>query len=207
MPQFVANGKRIVDVHLQGDSFRARAGSMVAYQGTVAFKRAPIGGGEGIRGAMKRGLAGEGLELMECTGHGVVHLAVDAAYVEIVQLTGDKLMVESSSLLAYDTHLTTGIAFHGLRGLSGGQGVATTTISGAGTIALLSFGGPLVALQVSPQHPLTVDPDAYVGHLGNLQQTFVTDISWRMMIGQGSGEAFSLHFTGTGVVWIQPEER
>ena len=42
---------------------------------------------------------------------------------------------------------------------------------------------------------------------GTLNQTFVTDVSWRNLIGEGSGEAFSLRFDGHGVVYIQPEER
>jgi uncharacterized protein (AIM24 family) len=60
---------------------------------------------------------------------------------------------------------------------------------------------------VSPQFPLVVDPDAFVASQGNLNQTFVTDVSWRNLVGEDSGEAFSLRFDGTGVVYIQPEER
>lgn len=208
MPHFVQNGKRIIDVHLQGESFRALSGAMVAFQGDIKFKKAPIGGGEGLRGAVKRGLTGEGLDLMDCTGTGVVHLAVDAAHVELVHLNNDQVKVEASSLLAFETQLQTGITFNGLRGMtSGGPGLFTTTVTGTGTIAVLSFGGPLIALEVAPQYPLTVDPDAYVGHVGQLNQSFVTDVSWRTFVGQGSGESFSLLFAGNGVVWIQPEER
>ena len=52
-----------------------------------------------------------------------------------------------------------------------------------------------------------LDPDAFVASQGQLNQTFVTDVSWRNLIGESSGEAFSLRFDGTGVVYIQPEER
>lgn len=207
MPRFVMNGSRILDVHLQGETFRALSGAMVAYQGDIKFTRAPIGGGEGFRGALKRGVTGESLELMDCAGSGIVHLAVDAGYVELIQMTGDELSVESSSLLAFESHLRTGVTFAGLRGATSGQGLFTTTVNGSGTIALLSLGGPLIALEVGPQYPLVVDPDAYVAHHGRLVQSFVTDISWRTFVGRGSGEAFSLNFAGTGVVYIQPEER
>ena len=74
-------------------------------------------------------------------------------------------------------------------------------------MALLSAGGPPIALQVSPQYPLVVDPDAFVASQGQLNQTFVTDVSWRNLIGESSGEAFSLRFEVEGVVYIQPEER
>ncbi len=47
----------------------------------------------------------------------------------------------------------------------------------------------------------------FVAHRGQLNQSFVTDVTWRSAIGGGSGEAFSLRFDGQGVVYIQPEER
>ena len=72
---------------------------------------------------------------------------------------------------------------------------------------LTSAGGPLIHLEVSPQYPLVVDPDAFVCAKGQLTQSFVTDVSWRSVVGQGSGEAFSLKWDGTGVVSIQPAER
>ncbi|GMA86637.1 hypothetical protein GCM10025868_18870 [Angustibacter aerolatus] len=67
--------------------------------------------------------------------------------------------------------------------------------------------GPAIVLEVSPQHPLVVDPQAYVCSRGRLQQSFVTDISWRNAVGEGNGEAFSLQFNGSGAVYIQPAER
>ena len=42
---------------------------------------------------------------------------------------------------------------------------------------------------------------------GQLAQSFVTDVSWKTFTGEGSGEAYSLRFDGTGVVYIQPAER
>ena len=93
------------------------------------------------------------------------------------------------------------------RGAVSGQGLFTTTVTGYGTAALLSSGGPPIALGVSPQFPLVVDPDAFIASQGQLNQTFVTDVSWRNLIGESSCEAFSLRFDGHGVVYIQPEER
>lgn len=115
--------------------------------------------------------------------------------------------MESQQLLALDGNLRTDVMFSGLRGATSGQGLFTTTVTGVGQAALLSAGGPPIALEVSPQYPLVVDPDAYVASRGQLNQTFVTDVSWKSMIGEGSGEAFSLRFDGNGVVYIQPEER
>ena len=47
----------------------------------------------------------------------------------------------------------------------------------------------------------------FIASQGHLDQTFVTDVSWRTVVGEGSGEAFSLRFDGKGIVFIQPEER
>lgn len=205
--QLVSKTKRVVEAHLNNSSVRAISGSMVAFEGQVTFKSAGFGGGEGLVAGIKKKATGESLLLMECAGTGIVYLAQDAANVTVVDLTGEPLQVESQQLLALTSNLTTNVTFAGVRGGVSGQGLFTTTVSGHGQVALLSQGGPLIHLEVSPQFPLVVDPDAFVCARGALSQSFVTDVSWRSAIGQGSGEAFSLRWDGTGVVSIQPAER
>jgi uncharacterized protein (AIM24 family) len=204
---FQLNGPRVLEIDLQGGSVRAATGSMIAYTGDVSFRNAGIGGGDGLRAALKRRATGESVALMQCSGAGTVWFAKDAMDVVVIQLAGDTLNVESEQLLAISEGLRTDVAFAGLRGASSGQGLFTTTVSGAGAVALLSAGGPPIALEVSPQQPLVVDPDAFVASTGRLNQTFVTDVSWRNLLGESSGEAFSLRFDGTGTVYVQPEER
>lgn len=206
MAQFRPNGKRILEVHLEGETIRALSGAMIAYEGAVTFKKSSIGAGEGLRGAFKRKLTGESLDLMDMTGQGVVYLASEATEIELIDLNGDTLQVESSALLALGSDLSTAVTFTGLRGATSGQGLFTTTVSGHGQIAVLSD-GPAIALEVSPDYPLVVDPDAYVCSRGQLQQSFVTDVSWKTFVGDGNGEAYSLRFAGSGVVYIQPAER
>ena len=200
------NGQRVLQVLVQNETVRAMQGAMVAYEGNVEFKHAGMGGGGGFKAALKQKMTGESLKLMEMTGHGMVYLAVDAMEVELVRIQNDTLFVESEALLAIDGALRTDVKFTGLRGASTGQGLFTTTVSGDGMVALLSD-GPMIALEVSPQYPLVVDPDAFIAYRGQLQQTFVTDVSWKTAIAEGSGEAFSLSFQGNGVVYIQPAER
>lgn len=207
MHGFRLSGNRVLEIDLHGGSVRAATGSMIAYTGEVSFRNAGLGGGDGLRAAIKRRATGESVALMQCSGTGTVWFAKDAMDVVVVELAGDTLKVESEQLLAISDGLRTDVAFAGLRGASSGQGLFTTTVTGAGAVALLSAGGPLIALEVSPQHPLVVDPDAFVASSGRLDQTFVTDVSWRNLIGESSGEAFSLRFDGTGVVHVQPEER
>lgn len=193
-------------VDLAGDTVRALAGAMVAYEGSVTFKRTGVRAVGGLRGALKRQVTGEGVELMDCAGTGTVYFAHRAAEVELVPLAGQPMRVESSSLLALDPGLRTDVAFAGLSGATAGQGLFTTTVTGDGTVALLSD-GPAVALSVGPGYPLVVDPDAFIASVGQLRSSFVTDISWRSAVGEGSGEAFSIRFDGTGTVYIQPAER
>nr|WP_042573869.1 AIM24 family protein [Rhodococcus sp. MEB064] len=200
-------GHRVLVVELRDETIRAITGSMVAYEGRLTFKNAGVGGGGGLRAALKQKVTGESLSLMEIGGSGVARLAVDAQHVSVVPLSGDAIHVESSQLLALSGSLRSDVAFAGLRGASSGQGLFTTVVSGQGDVALLSAGGPLIALEVSPQFPLVVDPDAFVAHRGQVTQSFVTDVTWRSALGGGSGEAFSLRFDGTGVVYVQPEER
>jgi uncharacterized protein (AIM24 family) len=204
---FRLNGHRVLEIDLHGGSVRAATGAMIAYTGEVTFRNAGLGGGDGLRAAIKRRATGESVALMQCSGTGTVWFAKDAMDVVIVELAGDTLKAESEQLLAISDGLRTDVAFAGLRGASSGQGLFTTTVTGSGAVALLSAGGPLIALEVSPQFPLVVDPDAFVASSGRLDQTFVTDVSWRNLIGESSGEAFSLRFDGNGVVYIQPEER
>jgi uncharacterized protein (AIM24 family) len=197
----------VLEIDLQGKPVRAATGSMIAYTGEVSFRNAGMGGGDGLRAALKRRATGESVALMQCSGNGTVWFAKDAMDVVVVELAGDTLNVESEQLLAISDGLRTDVAFAGLRGASSGQGLFTTTVTGSGAVALLSAGGPPIALEVAPQYPLVVDPDAFVASTGRLNQTFVTDVSWRNLVGESSGEAFSLRFDGTGVVYIQPEER
>jgi len=197
---------RVLHADLHGDSVRAVQGSMVAYTGSVEFKSSGMGGGEGFRAAMKRKVAGESLSFMDCAGSGRVYLAVDARYVFVVDLTGDTLSVESESLLAVTPGLKLDVKFSGLGGLSSGQGIATTTVTGSGQVALLSD-GPMIGLEVAPGQPLVVDPDAFIASYGALTTALISGVSWRSLVGEGSGEPFSMRFDGSGLVYIQPAER
>jgi uncharacterized protein (AIM24 family) len=165
-----------------------------------------MGGGGGMRAALKRAVAGESLSLMDCTGHGRVYLALDAMDVLVVDLAGDTLTVESEHILAHTEQLRLDVQFAGLRGVTSGQGLATTTVTGHGQVAIVSQ-GPVMALEVAPGADLVVDPDAYVGSRGQLSMNLVSGVSWKSLVGEDAGEPFSLRFTGSGLVLVQSAER
>ena len=204
MAQLTAQ-KRFLHADLHGDRIRAASGSMVAYEGNVDFKNSGMGGGGGMRAALKRAVAGESISLMDCAGHGRVYLAKDAMDVLVVDLGGDTLTVESEHILAHTEHLRLDVQFAGLRGMTSGQGLATTTVTGQGQVAIVSE-GPVMALEVAPGQDLVVDPDAYVGSRGQLSMNLVSGVSWKSLVGEGSGEPFSLRFTGHGLVLVQSSE-
>lgn len=203
--RFRINTDRLLEAELQNEKVMAIAGAMVAYTGSIKFEKSILGG-EGIFGALKRKVTNEGMSLMQTIGTGTVYYAHNAAEIAVIPLAQEKLFIESSSLLAYDSSLKTSTAFAGLRGATSGQGLFTTTVEGNGNIAVISRGN-LITLEVAPNYPLFVDPDAFIGYKGNVQQEFVFDVNWRTMVGQASGESYQFKFTGQGVVYIQPAER
>ncbi|MBO8199189.1 AIM24 family protein [Streptomyces smyrnaeus] len=207
MAQFRLESSKVLAVTLGGggDAVKAKNGSMVAYDGEMAFKKMS-GGGEGMRGMVTRRLTGEQLTVMEVKGQGTCYFADRAADISLVSLNGEKLHVEASNLLCTDGGLRTGTSFTGLRGASQGNGLFTTSVEGTGQAALMSD-GPAVLLRVTSQTPLQVDPGAYVAHQGNLRQSFQTGVNFRTLMGEGSGEAFQIRFEGEGVVYVQPSER
>lgn len=205
MAHFRIQGNKVLAVDLRGDSVRAKNGSMVAYEGQMSFKKL-TGGGNGLRGVVTRRLTGEQMAVMEVSGQGTCYFADEARDITLVALHGDKLHVEASNLLATENGLRTGTTFTGLRGASQGNGLFTTTVEGSGLAAVMSQ-GPAIALRVDPHNPLQVDPGAYIAHTGKLTQRLQTGVTFRTMIGEGSGEAFQLRFEGDGLVYVQPSER
>ncbi|MDP8951284.1 MAG: AIM24 family protein, partial [Actinomycetota bacterium] len=130
-----------------------------------------------------------------------------------VHLSGETFYAESESLLAYDGRLRSGTQFLGnsgvgglIRGAATGSGLFTTTLTGSGELAIVSD-GDAIALDVTPDRPVFVDPQAYIGHRGQLRSDLVTDVGWKTFVGQSSGESYQLKFTGGGTVYIQAAER
>ncbi|MCK8677498.1 AIM24 family protein [Streptomyces lichenis] len=202
---FRLQGSRVLAVDLTGDTVKAKNGSMVAYEGRMAFKKT-TGGGEGLRGVVTRRLTGEQMEVMEVSGQGTCFFADRASEINLVSLRGEKMYVEASNLLCTDGGVRTGTSFTGLRGGASGNGLFTTTLEGTGQAAIMSD-GPAVVLRVTPQYPLSVDPGAYVAHQGNLRQSFQSGVTFRTLLGEGGGEAFQIRFEGDGLVYVQPSER
>jgi uncharacterized protein (AIM24 family) len=213
MPTYQQINEKLMAVSLNSDKVYAKKGAMISYQGNIVFSRTFLAGG-GVQDFAMRAVTNEGYALMLAEGTGTVYYGHNGLFVSIIQVSNETVFVESDTLLAFDSRLRTGTMFLGnqggvqgiLRGAVSGQGLFTTTLQGTGEIAILSDGNA-IGLPVSPQQPVFVDPDAYIAHKGELSSSIVTDLNWKNLIGQASGESYQVKFTGQGTVYIQASER
>lgn len=183
-----------------GPEVLAAQGAMVAYQGQMDFK---YEGSGGVGKFMKKMVTGEGGNLQRVAGQGEVFFARAAEDVFLIELTGDGVTVNTSSLLAFDANLGWDIKMIGNAGMLAG-GLFNLVVQGQGTVAISSDGPPML-LDCS-QQPTFVDPQAAVCWSSNLQPTIKNDFKMGSLIGRGSGESFQLAFHGPGFVVVQPSE-
>jgi uncharacterized protein (AIM24 family) len=203
---------KMLAVDLSREEVLSAKGAMIACSGDVRFSPASTAN-EGMQSLAMRGVTGEAWSLMRASGSGQVLYARRGEHITLVALDGETFYAESHSVLAFDARIRTGTFFQGnsggvqglVRGAATGQDLFTTTFDGQGELAILSDGGT-IALEVQPDKPVFVDPNAYVGHKGNLASAIHTDVSWKTLVGQGSGESFQLKFTGAGTVYVQASE-
>ncbi|KXP08272.1 hypothetical protein AXK57_17590 [Tsukamurella pulmonis] len=221
------NGKVVsIDLTRSGPVI-ARRGAMLFYTGQVFFQPHQIpgmggGGMGGLAGMAGRMMQGEHEATMVAQGHGTVHYGFRGLEVEVVEMPqGGDLRVEASRLLAYTQGLQASVVstaasggggggglMGALRSAAGGvatgQGMFTTQLSGVGAAVILGHGG-FITLQVAPNRPVTVDPQAFAAALGPVQTNLRSTVSLRNM-GRTGGEAFQLDCTGQGVVYVQASE-
>jgi uncharacterized protein (AIM24 family) len=190
----------------------ARRGAMLGYSGAVAFR--PVRGqGGGVGGFVGAAMSGESNPMMATEGEGQVLYGYRGMHVTVVDLDGSApLVCEADRLLAHDAALQTSVQLLGSGGVRAaiggamtGQGLFTTNIHGRGAVALLAHGNAF-PLQVQGTS-VGVDPQAYVGHVGQLTVDIGAKLGFREVVGRGSGEAFQLRISGHGVVYVQPSEQ
>jgi uncharacterized protein (AIM24 family) len=214
MPFEQVNAKVVSAPVAPGREVLARRGAMLAYTGQVGFApvRATSGGLGGMAGRM---MAGEQVAMMVAQGQGTVHYGYRGMHLTIIDVgQAGPLTVEADRLVAHDASLQATVVFLGsqggirgaVRGAVSGQGLFTTQLHGYGTAAVLSHGGT-IALPVRPGQTTTVDPQAFVAHVGQVNADISMNTSWRDAVGKGSGEAIQLKMTGHGTVYVQASEQ
>jgi uncharacterized protein (AIM24 family) len=198
---FALQNSKLLKVSLDQVTIQAKLGSMVAYQGEVAFEHAGSGG---MSRLIKKAVTGEGQSLMKMSGTGEVFLADTAQDVHLLYLENDAITVNGSNLLAFDAGIDWDIKrVEGASGMMGG-GLFNTALQGSGWVAIISDGPP-VLLNTSDA-PTFADPQAAITWASSLKTGIKTDIKLKNFIGKGSGESVQMSFSGAGWVLVQPSE-
>ena len=138
---FALQNSKLLKVSLDQVTIQAKAGSMVAYQGQVAFEHAGSGG---MSRMLKKAMTGEGTKLMKMSGTGEVFLADTAQEIHLLYLENDAITVNGSNLLAFDAGIDWDIKkVEGASGFVAG-GLFNTALQGTGWVAIVSDGPPVL---------------------------------------------------------------
>jgi uncharacterized protein (AIM24 family) len=201
---FELESKAMLEVHVNGRTW-AKLGSMVAYRGDLKFVREGALEG-GLGKLVTKMVSGEQAPLVKIEGRGLAYLADQKKNISIIRLgPGDAISVNGNDLLAFEGTVSHQITMHRrVAGMLAG-GLFSVRLTGPGMIAIMTHGDPLT-LRVSPQDPVTTDPNATVAWSAHLEPHIKTDISFRTLLGRGGGEAFQMQFVGEGFVVVQPYE-
>ena len=160
---------------------------------------------KGLGTALMKMVSGEMAPLTKIEGQGICYLADNAKNVTILRLQGETINVNGNDLLAFESSVAYEITMHRrIAGMLSG-GLFSVKLSGSGMVAMMSHGKPLT-LRVTPNDPVSTDPNATVAWSGNLSPEIKIDASFKTLIGRGGGETFQMVFRGDGFVVMQPFE-
>lgn len=198
---FGMQSDRILEVNLAGEVW-AKIGSMAGYTGNIVFERERALE-HGMERAFKKTFTAEGQDLMKASGRGRLFLADQGKRITILDLNNQRLTVNGNDLLAFEPSVEWNIEM--MRKAAGmmSSGLFNITLHGQGKIAITTYFEPMT-LPVYEGEPVYTDPSATVAWSGNVRPEFHTDISYRTLLGRGSGESIQMKFEGDGFVIIQP---
>lgn len=168
-------------------------------------------------GSLIRRVTGENLPLMKVmfSGDSVTYYANYGQHVIIYKLAaGETISVESENILAFTQDCEYNVRFIGC-GVLSQKGLATSTLTGSGSnayVAVLTNGNPIVLSNIQSRNTISVDPDAVICWMspsGIHDPQVKTDLSWKNLIGQASGESYAFEWSGNQPVSVivQPSER
>ena len=200
---FELEGDRLLEINLKGMVW-TKAGSMVAYHGDIKFTREGVLE-HGVGKFLKKAVSGEGVRLTKAEGEGALYLADQGKTVSILNLQGESICVNGNDVLAFESTIQWDIKMMRKVTAMMAGGLFNVKLSGTGMVAITTH-FEAVTLKVSPGRPVTTDPNATVAWSGNLSPEFKKDISFKTLVGRGSGESIQMKFDGDGFVVIQPYE-
>ena len=194
----------LLEVRLNGLVW-AKAGAMVARTGQVKFTRQGLLE-QGIGNLLKKAVSGEGMVLMKMEGQGRVYLADAGKKITLLRLAGDTIFVNGNDVLAMENGIDNKITMMKRVASMLSGGLFNVKLSGTGIVAITSHYDPLVLRVSAATGPVFTDPNATVAWSGNLSPEIVTDISFKTLMGRGSGESIQMKFEGNGWIVVQPYE-
>ena len=207
------------------DVLYTKAGSFIAGESmggkNYSFEKLLLGPqnnfAQAALGSLLRRVTGENLPLMKVTfnGNSVTYYANNSQHIVVYQLAvGEVVSVESENILAFTDDCKYDVRFIGC-GVISQKGLATSTLTGTGRdayVAILSDGNPIVLSNIQSRSTISVDPDAvicWMGQSGYCDPQVRTDLAWKNLIGQASGESYAFEWSGSQPVSVivQPSER
>lgn len=199
---FEQETERIIEINLNDNLAWMKKGAMIAYTGKVKFELENMFE-HGIKTVFKRFVTGEGGSLVKAKGTGKVYIADGGKKISILNMKNDNIIVNGNSVLAFEPSLKWDIKLMKLSSMMAG-GLTNIQINGTGMLAITTAYDPLT-LKVTPNTPVFTDPSATIAWSGNLKTSIATDISFKTLIGRGSGDSIQLKFEGNGFVIVQPD--
>ncbi len=193
-----------LEVNLDGLVW-CKSGAMIGYTGAVKFTRQGLME-QGLGTLLKKMMTSEGMQLMKMEGRGRVYLAEAGKRIQVLNLSaGETIFVNGNDLLALEDGMKYEIKMmRRIAGMASG-GLFNVRVTGLGLIAITTHYTP-ITLRVTPGQTVFTDPNATVAWSGSLTPGIHTDISFKTLLGRGSGESVQLRFDGEGWVVLQPYE-
>ncbi|WP_424357041.1 AIM24 family protein [Methanocella sp. MCL-LM] len=200
---FELENARTLEINLNGLVWM-KMGSMIAYKGNVKFEREGMME-HGFDKFLKKALTGEGTTLMKAAGVGKVYIADQGKRITILHLENQAIYVNGNDVLAFEPGIKWDITMMRRIATMAAGGLFNMKLEGTGMIAITTEGEPLT-LRVTPDQPVITDPNATVAWSQNLNPELTANITFRSLMGRGSGETYQLVFRGDGFVVVQPYE-
>ncbi len=143
---------------------------------------------------------------MKMEGQGRVYLADAGKKITLLRLAGDTIFVNGNDVLALENGIDNKITMMKRVASMLSGGLFNVKLSGTGIVAITSHYDPLVLKVSAATGPVFTDPNATVAWSGNLSPQIATDISFKTLMGRGSGESIQMKFEGDGWIVVQPYE-
>lgn len=185
----------------KGESIRAESGAMVSMDAAITIETKATGGL--LKSLSRSFLGGESFfqNTFTATADGEVLFAPSLpGDINVMQLSGQDLIVQSGSYLASSTSITVDSKWGGSRTFFGGEGLFMLKCSGSGTLITSSFGAiHKVSLEAGRRY--TIDTGHIVAFDSHMPYGVRKVGSWKSTI--FGGEGLVVDFTGPGDVYLQ----